>query len=118
MVCDMAARLAPGEPLRLRANGAYLYGAPAAGKLTGIHLLGWGVDYPDVTDFLDFRYWPAFNLADSAISIGICLLLSLTAWITAVRSSGSRTSVLPNSASTTRTFGTSAIATRTRFTTT
>jgi signal peptidase II len=29
-----------------------------------------------VTDFLDFRYWPAFNLADSFIVIGVAILLS------------------------------------------
>jgi signal peptidase II len=29
-----------------------------------------------VTDFLDFRYWPAFNLADSFIVIGVLILLS------------------------------------------
>jgi signal peptidase II len=28
-----------------------------------------------VTDFLDFRYWPAFNLADSFIVIGVVILL-------------------------------------------
>ena len=28
-----------------------------------------------VTDFLDFRYWPAFNLADSFIVIGVLVLL-------------------------------------------
>ena len=28
-----------------------------------------------VTDFLDFRYWPAFNLADSFIVIGVGVLL-------------------------------------------
>jgi signal peptidase II len=27
-----------------------------------------------VTDFLDFRYWPAFNLADSFIVIGVVVL--------------------------------------------
>jgi signal peptidase II len=33
-----------------------------------------------VTDFLDFRYWPAFNLADSFIVIGVAaLLLALVA---------------------------------------
>jgi signal peptidase II len=28
-----------------------------------------------VTDFLDFRYWPAFNLADTCIVVGVVLLL-------------------------------------------
>ena len=28
-----------------------------------------------VTDFLDFRYWPAFNLADSFIVIGVGILI-------------------------------------------
>ena len=28
-----------------------------------------------VTDFLDLRYWPAFNLADSFIVIGVAILL-------------------------------------------
>ena len=29
-----------------------------------------------VTDFLDLRYWPAFNLADSSIVIGVGILLA------------------------------------------
>ena len=29
-----------------------------------------------VTDFLDLRFWPAFNLADSFIVIGVAILLS------------------------------------------
>jgi len=29
-----------------------------------------------VTDFLDFRYWPAFNLADSFIVIGVAVLFA------------------------------------------
>jgi signal peptidase II len=29
-----------------------------------------------VTDFLDFRYWPTFNLADSFIVIGVGILLT------------------------------------------
>jgi signal peptidase II len=28
-----------------------------------------------VTDFIDFGWWPAFNLADSFIVIGVCVLL-------------------------------------------
>lgn len=27
-----------------------------------------------VTDFLDLRWWPVFNIADSAITIAVCLL--------------------------------------------
>jgi signal peptidase II len=29
-----------------------------------------------VTDFLDLRYWPAFNLADSFICVGVAVLLA------------------------------------------
>ena len=32
-----------------------------------------------VTDFLDFRYWPAFNLADSFIVVGVGILLAALA---------------------------------------
>jgi len=28
-----------------------------------------------VTDFIDFRVWPVFNIADSAISVGVILLV-------------------------------------------
>jgi len=28
-----------------------------------------------VTDFIDFRFWPAFNVADSSITVGIIVLL-------------------------------------------
>ncbi len=31
--------------------------------------------YGRVVDFLDFRVWPVFNLADAAIFIGACLLV-------------------------------------------
>lgn len=29
-----------------------------------------------VVDFIDFSFWPSFNLADSAISVGVVLLLA------------------------------------------
>ena len=35
--------------------------------------------YPGVVDFLEFHwnqyYWPSFNIADSAICLGVCILL-------------------------------------------
>jgi signal peptidase II len=33
-----------------------------------------------VTDFIDFRWWPAFNLADSFIVIGVLVLLGTLAY--------------------------------------
>ena len=42
-----------------------------------------------VVDFVDFRFWPAFNVADSAISIGALLLIVAT-WRDRPHDSGSR----------------------------
>ncbi len=36
-------------------SGAFIAAADA-GELTGLHLLGWGADYPDQTNFLDFHF--------------------------------------------------------------
>lgn len=40
------------------------------------------VIYKAVVDFLDFHigslHWPAFNIADSAIVIGVCVLLFIS----------------------------------------
>ena len=36
------------------------------------------IQFGQVIDFLDFRVWPVFNIADSAISIGTaCIMLGL-----------------------------------------
>jgi len=33
------------------------------------------IQFGAVIDFLDFRIWPVFNVADSAITVGVCLYL-------------------------------------------
>lgn len=41
--------------------------------------LGNGYDrivHGTVTDFIDFHFWPVFNVADSAISVGVVLLIA------------------------------------------
>jgi len=38
-------------------SGAFLDAADA-GEVDGFHLLGWGADYPDATNFLDFHFGP------------------------------------------------------------
>jgi peptide/nickel transport system substrate-binding protein len=39
----------------IQESGTFLDNADA-GKLDGIHLLGWGADYPDMTNFLDYHF--------------------------------------------------------------
>jgi ABC-type transport system substrate-binding protein len=36
-------------------SGAFI-AASAAGELDGLHLLGWGADYPHITNFLDYHF--------------------------------------------------------------
>ena len=54
---------------RLESFALYLILAGALGNLIDRLRLGF------VIDFLDFRVWPVFNVADSAITIGMALLL-------------------------------------------
>lgn len=58
------------RPPPLTAIGAALVAAGATGNLIDRLLRDGGV-----VDFVDFRFWPAFNVADSAISVGAILLL-------------------------------------------
>lgn len=64
-------RIQPGQRWLLLALGAILGGA--LGNLVDRMVSG------EVTDFLDFHwhgyYWPAFNVADSCISVGMLILL-------------------------------------------
>jgi signal peptidase II len=58
------------NPEPLTAIGAGLVAGGAAGNLIDRIFRPGGV-----VDFVDFRFWPAFNVADSAITIGAVLLL-------------------------------------------
>ena len=59
-------RMAKGHPVPAVAHALILGGA--IGNLIDRGLYGY------VVDFIDFHWWPVFNLADSAITVGITLL--------------------------------------------
>lgn len=63
----MRQRFFTAEPLMSTALGLVMGGA--LGNLVDRLLLG------VVTDFLDFRVWPVFNLADSAIVVGVGIII-------------------------------------------
>lgn len=64
-------RLPPEERLVRAALGLQVGGA--LGNAFDRVRQGW------VTDFLDFQFWPVFNVADSAISVGVALL-AISLW--------------------------------------
>ncbi|HBY94281.1 MAG TPA: peptide ABC transporter substrate-binding protein, partial [Chloroflexi bacterium] len=41
--------------INMMESGAFIAAADA-GELKGLHMLGWGADYPDMTNFLDFHF--------------------------------------------------------------
>ena len=49
--------------------GLSLYLGGAIGNLTDRMRFG------SVTDFIDFRFWPAFNVADASMSVGVILFV-------------------------------------------
>jgi len=57
-------------------------GSPWNDAVLGLILggtLGNGFDrivYGTVTDFINFHFWPVFNVADSAISVGVVLMIA------------------------------------------
>ena len=57
---------ARNESIAFRAALALILGG-AIGNWIDRLRFGW------VVDFIDFRIWPVFNVADSAITIGVCL---------------------------------------------
>jgi ABC-type transport system substrate-binding protein len=56
---DIQAQLKDNLNITVKINvmesGAFI-DAGNAGKLEGLHMLGWGADYPDITNFLDFHF--------------------------------------------------------------
>ena len=59
------------KPPLVTGLGAALVAGGAAGNLLDRLFRPGGV-----VDFVDFRFWPAFNVADSAISVGAVLLIA------------------------------------------
>ncbi|HET7472272.1 MAG TPA: ABC transporter substrate-binding protein [Candidatus Limnocylindrales bacterium] len=52
---QLEANLGIKTTLDLQESGHFL-DAAAAGELDGLYLLGWGADYPDATNFLDYHF--------------------------------------------------------------
>jgi signal peptidase II len=61
-------RAVASSPAAIRVGLALVLGG-AVGNLIDRVRLGY------VVDFVDLRWWPVFNVADSAIVIGVCLLI-------------------------------------------
>jgi ABC-type transport system substrate-binding protein len=55
IVSQLKQNLGINATLDLQESGAFL-DAAAAGTLDGIYMLGWGADYPDATNFLDYHF--------------------------------------------------------------
>jgi ABC-type transport system substrate-binding protein len=52
---QLKANLNIDAEIEVQESGTFLDNA-ASGKLDGLHLLGWGADYPDQTNFLDYHF--------------------------------------------------------------
>ena len=62
------------NPTPLMGAAAALVGAGALGNLLD-RLLRGPFGRGTVVDFVDFRFWPSFNVADSAVTIGAVLIV-------------------------------------------
>lgn len=60
---------------RMSAVGMALVGGGAAGNVVDRLFRGPGWFRGSVVDFIDLQWWPVFNVADSAITVGGCLLV-------------------------------------------
>jgi len=70
--------VAIGLVLYVARNRGTPWGEAVLGLIMG-GTLGNGYDrvvHGTVTDFIDFHFWPVFNVADSAISTGVVLLIA------------------------------------------
>lgn len=54
-IADQLADLGITATVDIQESGTFIANADA-GNLPGLHLLGWGADYPDATNFLDFHF--------------------------------------------------------------
>jgi ABC-type transport system substrate-binding protein len=52
---QLKANLNIDATIEVQESGTFLDNADS-GKLDGIHILGWGADYPDMTNFLDYHF--------------------------------------------------------------
>ena len=73
LVIVLVSRSVPGKT---SAVGLGLILGGALGNLTDRLIRGPGLS-GEVVDFLDFRVWPVFNLADSGIVVGALILLAV-----------------------------------------
>jgi signal peptidase II len=71
LLATLAFRIVPRGSLASRLALGLVFGG-AAGNLLDRWRLGAVVDFVDV--FWRSYHWPAFNVADSAITVGVCLL--------------------------------------------
>ena len=75
-IATYAARLPVTQ--RLAQTALTLVLAGAVGNLIDRVRLGYVIDFVDV--YWRAHHWPAFNVADSAISVGVCLLVLDVVW--------------------------------------
>ena len=71
VILFMQRKLGPQNPMYTISLG--LIGGGAIGNLIDRVLYGSVVDFLDV--YIGSHHWPAFNVADSAITVGVCIFL-------------------------------------------